>query len=86
MARIPRYITRNRHGTLYFRVAVPRDLRPFFPSSEIQRSLHTNCLRQIATAAALLWLQVACLYQRIRPSFHVRAHAPKPAYHQRLCF
>ncbi len=50
MARIPRYITRNRHGTLYFRVAVPRDLRPFFPSSEIQRSLHTNCLRQAATA------------------------------------
>lgn len=49
--RLPAHLHRNRHGVLYFRLAVPADLRPMLGQAEIYRSLNTSSVRQAADAA-----------------------------------
>lgn len=40
--KLPPNTHRNRYGILYFRIAVPRDLRPYFDTAEIYKSLQTR--------------------------------------------
>ncbi len=51
--RVPSRLYRNRHGTFYFRLLVPVDLRPFVGQSELRLTLATE-LRQTAIIASLL--------------------------------
>lgn len=52
--RLPSHLQRSRHGVLYFRIAIPADLRHHFATGEIYRSLRTPCVRQAAQAAQSL--------------------------------
>ncbi|WP_348757213.1 DUF6538 domain-containing protein [Candidatus Methylocalor cossyra] len=48
MSCVPAYITKNRHGTFYFRLIIPVRLRPYFPHHrrELKRSLGTDSRRE----------------------------------------
>lgn len=48
------HLYRNRHGTFYFRLALPRDLRSHVQQNEIRFSLHTEQRRDAMPSAALL--------------------------------
>lgn len=48
------HLYRNRHGTFYFRLALPRDLRSHVQQNEIRFSLHTEQRREAMSSAALL--------------------------------
>ncbi len=50
--RIPSHLYRNRHGTFYFRLVIPADLRQAAQRHEIRLSLHTE-QRQAAILTAL---------------------------------
>ena len=54
--RIATHLFRNRHGTFYFRLVVPNDLRDYINQREIRFSLHTET-RQKAIAFALPLLE-----------------------------
>ncbi|WP_240920558.1 DUF6538 domain-containing protein [Metapseudomonas otitidis] len=42
----PSYLTRNRHGTFYFRIVIPRPLRPLLNGQrEVRRTLKTDSER-----------------------------------------
>lgn len=50
--RVSTHLCRNRHGTFYFRLAVPRHLRPTVGRAEVRLSLGTE-VRQVAIIHAL---------------------------------
>ena len=52
--RLPTYLHRNRHGTLYLRLAVPADLRHVIGQGELYRSLSTASIRDAADASQML--------------------------------
>lgn len=53
--KIPSYLHRNRHGILYFRLAIPREYRPYIGVSELYRSLGTANVREAAPLARSLY-------------------------------
>lgn len=64
--RLPAHLHRNRHGVLYFRLAVPADLRPMIGQGEIYRSLNTSSVRQAADAAQTLRIELRALFRELR--------------------
>lgn len=64
--RLPSHLHRNRYGTLYFRLAVPLDLRPIVGKAEIYRSLHTASVRQAANSAQTLRIALQRLFHELR--------------------
>lgn len=64
--RLPAHLHRNRHGVLYFRLAVPADLRPTFGQAEIYRSLNTSSVRQAADAAQMLRIELWAIFRECR--------------------
>src|SRR5438309_68387 len=49
--KLPSYLYTSRHGVYYFRTVIPLALRPYFPHTELRRSLHTSDRRQAARLA-----------------------------------
>lgn len=64
--RLPSNLHRNRHGTLYLRLAVPGDLRPIVGKAEIYRSLHTASVRLAANSAQTLKIALQRLFDELR--------------------
>lgn len=64
--RLPSHLHRNRHGTLYLRLAVPTDLRPIIGKAEIYRSLHTASVRLAADSAQTLKIALQRLFDELR--------------------
>lgn len=68
MNKVPSHIHRNRHGTLYFRLAVPRDLRQHLGRTEIHRSLRTTNRKKALPLALALWVKFSGLFEQLRKS------------------
>lgn len=64
--RLPAYLHRNRHGTLYFRLAVPDDIRHVLGQKEIYRSLNTSSVRQAADAAQTFRITLGAIFRELR--------------------
>jgi len=64
--RIASNLHRNRHGVLYFRIAVPKDLRPRFAVQEIYKSLHTSSIREATEVARTLTTRYKELFKELR--------------------
>lgn len=64
--RLPAHLHRNRHGILYFRLAVPADLRPMIGQGEIYSSLNTSSVRQAADAAQALKAELWAIFRGLR--------------------
>jgi len=64
--RLPSHLHRNRCGILYFRIAIPADLRHYFPTREVYRSLYTPCVREAAYAAQALSIAFKRVFYEIR--------------------
>ena len=54
MRNLPSYLLQRDSDVLYFRIAVPTDLRPFFKQREIKKSLETRNLAYAYTLARVL--------------------------------
>lgn len=67
--RLPAHLHRNRHGVLYFRLAVPADLRPTFGQAEIYRSLNTSSVRQAADAAQTLRIELWAIFRECHTNY-----------------
>lgn len=64
--RLPSCLHRNRYGILYFRIAVPADLRPMIGQAEIYCSLNTSSVRQAADAAQTLRIELWAIFKECR--------------------
>lgn len=64
--KIPSHLHRNRFGVLYFRIAIPPDLRHHFDSREIYRSLKTASVHEAAPAAQTLSIAFRRVFCEIR--------------------
>lgn len=64
--RLPSCLHRNRHGILYFRIAVPADLRPMIGQAEIYCSLNTSSVRLAADAAQTLRIELWAIFRECR--------------------
>jgi integrase len=64
--KLPSHLHRNRFGTLYFRLAVPADLRHHFASKEIYRSLRTSSVRAAVPAAQALSYAARHVFEQLR--------------------
>ena len=49
--RLPSHLHRNRHGMLYFRLAIPNDMRSIIGQHEIYGSLGTSSVKEATEAA-----------------------------------
>ena len=65
---LPGFITKNRHGTYYFRLVIPKDLKRFFPlgQREIRRSLGTGNKREAIRLARVYWTGTILNFERMR--------------------
>ncbi len=63
---IPSHLYRNRHGTFYFRLCVPRDLRALVGRSEVRLSMHTEQRREAIIHAFPLVLDLPNLWAGLR--------------------
>ncbi|HEY9827035.1 MAG TPA: DUF6538 domain-containing protein, partial [Stenomitos sp.] len=82
--RLPAHLHRNRHGVLYFRLAVPADLRPTFGQAEIYRSLNTSSVRQAADAAQTLRIELWAIFRECRNATMSKEEKTSPVDLQRL--
>jgi integrase len=64
--RLPAHLHRSRHGTLYFRIAIPADLRHHFGMAEVYRTLHTARVVDAAFSAQTLALSFKTLFRQLR--------------------
>jgi hypothetical protein len=64
--KLPSHLHRSRSGILYFRIAIPPDLRHHFASREIYRSLRTPNVRDAASAAQALSAAFKQGFRRLR--------------------
>lgn len=63
---IPSHLYRNRHGTFYFRLCVPRDLRTFVGLTEVRLSMETEKKREAIICALPLLLDRPHLWAALR--------------------
>lgn len=65
---LPGFITKNRHGTYYFRLVIPKDLKRFFPPGqrEIRRSLGTENKREAIRLARIFWTATVLGFDEMR--------------------
>ncbi len=65
--RIPSHIRQSRHGIFFFRIVVPKAVRPFFDGrTEIKRSLHTRNMRDALVQAHHLAVAAYQLFELVR--------------------
>lgn len=64
--RLPAHLYRNRHGVLYFRLAVPVDLQSLLGQREIYRSLSTSNVRQAADHAIAYKFVFGAFFKQLR--------------------
>jgi integrase len=64
--RLASHLSRNRYGVLYFRLAVPLDVRPYFAVKEIYRSLQTARLSEAIIGAHTLLIACTRVFNEIR--------------------
>lgn len=64
--RLPAHLHRNRHGALYFRLAIPNDIQHMLGQKEIYRSLDTSSVRQAADAAQALRITLGAIFRELR--------------------
>jgi integrase len=64
--RLPAHLHRSRHGTLYFRIAIPTDLRHYFSMAEVYRTLRTARVADAALSAQTLALSFKKLFRQLR--------------------
>lgn len=64
--RLPSHLHRNRCGILYFRIAIPADLRVHFGQAEVYRSLDTAKVIDAALSAQTLALSFKNLFCQLR--------------------
>jgi integrase len=64
--RLPSHLHRNRCGILYFRIAIPADLRVHFGQAEVYRSLDTAKVIDAALSAQTLALSFKNLFRQLR--------------------
>lgn len=77
--RLPSHLYRARSGILHFRMAIPPDLRIYFKTREIYRSLRTANVRDAAVAAQALSHTLKQLFARIRNGTMSEQKKPLPA-------
>lgn len=63
---IPSHLYRNRHGTFYFRLCIPRDLRTFVGLTEVRLSMETEKRREAIICALPLLLDRPHLWAALR--------------------
>lgn len=66
--RLPSHLHRNRHGILYFRIAVPNFARQSLPQKEIYRSLRTTSVREAKQIASQLNFELGAFFGELRMS------------------
>lgn len=67
--RIPTHLRQSRHGIFFFRIVVPKALRPvFYGRSEIKRSLHTRNVRIALVQARQMSLAAYQLFDLVKSS------------------
>lgn len=76
--RLPANLHRNRHGTLYFRLTIPADLKHLFEQREIYRSLNTARVREAADKAQALKIAFRAAFNDLR-SLSCMTDQEKPA-------
>lgn len=64
--RLPSHLHRNRHGTLYFRMAVPNFARHTLQQREIYRSLRTSSVREAQFTAQTLRIALGAFFGEFR--------------------
>jgi hypothetical protein len=64
--KLPSHLHRNRHGVFYFRRAVPADLRGYFPTRELYRSLKTASRSEAYRLVRLLSARVEFAFLLLR--------------------
>jgi len=64
--RLPSHLHRSRCGILYFRIAIPADLRHHFGMAEVYRTLHTARVSEAALPAQTLALSFKALFSQLR--------------------
>ncbi len=65
---LPAFITKNRHGTYYFRLVIPKELKGFFPAGqrEIRRSLGTTSRKEAIRLARIFWTATILGFDEMR--------------------
>jgi hypothetical protein len=63
---IPSHLYRNRHGTFYFRLCIPRDLRGYVAATEVRLSVDTEQRRAAIIHAFPLVLDLPNLWAGLR--------------------
>lgn len=76
--RLPANLHRNRHGTLYFRLTIPADLKHLFEQRELYRSLNTARVREAADKAQALRIAFRAAFNDLR-SLSCMTDQEKPA-------
>ena len=76
--RLPANLHRNRHGTLYFRLTIPADLKHLFEQRELYRSLSTASVRAAADEAQSLRIAFKAAFNDLR-SLYRMSDQEKPA-------
>jgi len=64
--RLPSHLQRSRCGILYFRIAIPADLRHHFGQAEVYHTLHTARVSEAALPAQTLALSFKALFSQLR--------------------
>jgi len=64
--KLPAHLHRNRYGVLYFRLAIPEDLRPLFGVRECWRSLGTSSVREASLTAQTLKASLQQIFCELR--------------------
>lgn len=64
--RLPARLHRNRHGVLYFRLAVPADIQSLLGQREIYRSLSTSSVQQAADIAQAFKNEFGTIFRQLR--------------------
>jgi integrase len=75
--RLPAHLHRSRHGTLYFRIAIPADLRHHFGIAEVYRTLHTARVVDAALSAQTLALAFKASFRELREDSSMSATKKK---------
>ena len=64
--KLPSNLHRNRHGVLYFRLNIPKDLHGYFETKVIYRSLRTSSIRLATDAVQTMALKAKHLFKELR--------------------
>jgi hypothetical protein len=87
--KLPSYLSLSRHRVFRFRRRVPDDLRRYFRSNELRRSLRVRDKREAVHVARMLALRTDLLFAELRGVSNgkkERAPSLKTTGWLRLCF